>query len=74
MLDLRPCPFCGGEPTIYDIEPHKHYLVKLPDYTGSTIIECGCGCGLIDESRETVIARWNTRSDSAIKHLEEKSA
>ena len=49
----------------YDIKPHKHHLVKLPDYHGSTIIECGCGCGLIDESRETVIARWNTRSDSA---------
>ena len=65
MLDLKPCPFCGGEPMIYDIEPHKHHLVKLPDYPGSTVIECGCGCGLIDESRETVIERWNTRADSA---------
>ena len=71
MPDLKPCPFCGAEPTIYDIEPHEHHLsfggVKLPDYPGSTVIECGCGCGagLIDESRELVVKRWNTRVESA---------
>ena len=65
MPELKPCPFCGGEPMIYDTEPYKHLLANFPDHPGSTIIECGCGCGLIDESRETVIARWNTRADSA---------
>ena len=65
MPELKPCPFCGGEPMIYDIEPYKHLLANFPDHPGSTVIECGCGCGLVDESRETVIERWNTRADSA---------
>lgn len=63
---LLPCPFCGEEPMFYDIEPHTHNLSfgewKMPDHTGSSVIECGCGCGLIDGTRATVIERWNRRA------------
>ena len=65
MPELKPCPFCGGEPTIYDIEPHKHAFCGMPDHTGSTVIECGCGCGLIDEKHDAVIERWNRRPETA---------
>jgi hypothetical protein len=63
---LEPCPFCGSAPLIHDIEPHTHHMSvgdwKMPDHPGSTVIECGCGCGLIDDKREAVIERWNRRA------------
>jgi len=67
MSNLKPCPFCGADPMIHDIEPHLHRLAlagehAMPPHPGSTVIECGCGAGLIDESREVVIERWNRRA------------
>jgi DNA-directed RNA polymerase, alpha subunit/40 kD subunit len=66
-LTIRECPFCGGEPTIYEIPPHNHsdQLKKLcpdlPDHKGSWVVECVCGCGLIDETKEGVLNHWNLR-------------
>lgn len=66
---LKPCPFCGSEPIIQDIEPHAHGLViageRMPDHPGSSAIECRCGCGLIDDDRASVIAHWNRRAEIA---------
>lgn len=69
---LKPCPFCGENPMIDDIEPHEHLIVfdgeKMPDHLGSTVIECGCGAGLIDDTRLKVIERWNTRVSTPKPH------
>jgi hypothetical protein len=62
---LLPCPFCGREPTVVDIDPHSHkggIAAFMPDHSGSSYIECGCGAGLIDDDRKAVIARWNARA------------
>lgn len=38
----------------------------MPDHPGSFTIECDpCGAGLIDDDKETVIARWNRRATDA---------
>lgn len=63
---LRVCPFCGGAPTLEEIPPHKHGGLArfMPDHPGSWVIEChteDCGCGLIRETRDEVIAAWNRR-------------
>lgn len=62
---LLPCPFCGGEAIINDVEPHTHYIIKhMPDYLGGTFIECvACTCGIGgEEPRESIIAAWNRRT------------
>ncbi|WP_057092974.1 hypothetical protein KV708_19325 [Comamonas thiooxydans] len=65
MTTLLHCPFCGQQPTEYAIEPHTHVLQfaggKMPDHQGSHVIECACGCGMIEATREAVSARWNRR-------------
>lgn len=67
MTALLPCPFCGHKPMINHIEPHTHSgplkELGIPDHPGSTVIECFCGCGLLDATEEAVTARWNQRSE-----------
>ena len=68
---LLPCPFCGGHATLQEQPPHKHVIATfMPDHPGSFTIECGCGCGLIDETEEAVTARWNQRFHASVAPAE----
>ena len=61
-VKLLPCPFCGREAIIREIEPHKHYFCKIPDYEGGTFIECSnCTCMISAETKEKAIKVWNNR-------------
>jgi len=65
--ELKPCPFCGAEPLLSEIEPHAHFLaiggVTFPDHPGSWTIECpSCECGMIADTREAVTTAWNRRT------------
>lgn len=66
--ELLPCPFCGAEAGVYEIAPHSHSVrlgdFKMPDHPGSAVVECGCGSGLVDDTREAVMSRWNARPSS----------
>lgn len=61
-----PCPFCGAEVGEYSIEPHTHAMQigdwKMPDHGGSHVVECGCGAGMIADTRDNVMAMWNRRT------------
>lgn len=65
--DALRCPHCGEQPIDHAIESHIHALsldgVKMPDHPGSHVIECVCGAGMIDDTREAVLARWNRRAE-----------
>ena len=63
MSELKECPFCGSqEPMLTEHPPHKHVFINFPDHPGSWTIECSCGVGVIDSTRESVISRWNQRT------------
>ena len=68
MVELKPCPFCGGAPVDRAIEAHTHSApikaLGIPDHPGSHVVECSCGAGLIDDTREEVVTRWNRRAAS----------
>lgn len=50
MTDLKPCPFCGGEPRIYDYGE------------GHCLIACSFCCARThDDFLEEAIATWNRR-------------
>lgn len=42
---LKPCPFCGEKPKLYEIPPHTHQIATfMPDFAGEWICECDiCG-------------------------------
>jgi hypothetical protein len=62
-MKLKPCPFCGRENEVYEIEPHTHTIADfMPDHKGSFFIDCNCGIVLVMSAKEEIITTWNTRS------------
>lgn len=59
--ELKPCPFCGGEPFL---AIHYGYSVDYDDYS-INIYECGCSkCDISYKCRwdkDEVINLWNRR-------------
>jgi hypothetical protein len=66
-LELKPCPFCGGEAIIRDVASYRYTLVdnKLFE-VGCTTDECHA-CIYEDtptySSREEAVLTWNNRTD-----------
>lgn len=78
MSELKPCPFCGSEPFVREIEPHTHVLATfMPDYKGGAFVECtGCTAAMSGDNREEVIEAWNKRpqaTESTEQHRGEAS-
>ena len=65
-LPLKPCPFCGKEPTYEFIPEHESCFEVngkplMPPVSDTHILECGCGNGLISDTKEKLFEHWNTR-------------
>ena len=68
MVELLPCPFCGGEAVMY------HQSSKYTDCDGNFIhcLECGCRTKLFEcfgntgkthsDTKREAIEVWNTRT------------
>lgn len=54
---LKPCPFCGGEPSMVDaeIDGRAHYIVKCGT--------CYCTSGVMQLSRPAAAEAWNRRAE-----------
>lgn len=65
-IELKPCPFCGGEAVITTIEPHVHMIATfMADCEGETFIECtGCTCGISGKTEREAVEDWNRRADN----------
>lgn len=52
MTELKPCPFCGGEASIYVAYDDGYYVC---------CDECGCGLPVYN-TEEDAIREWNRRT------------
>lgn len=59
---LLPCPFCGGEVVVDEIEPHIHSNPIFPDFGGSVYAECpNCDFYMSKPTVEELEEAWNRR-------------
>jgi Lar family restriction alleviation protein len=81
--ELKPCPFCGGEATLYDYEESRDIYDKETlgyvdtEYFTKYGVDCEfCGCIVADRNSEAeAIEAWNTRKpiDNIVEQLEKSS-
>ena len=63
--NLKPCPFCGRKPKLYEIPPHTHQIATfMPDFAGEWICECViCGQAITEgKTAEEAAKNWNRRA------------
>lgn len=53
-MELKPCPFCGGEPTL---SCYRNFLVKC---FGS---QCSADVESWGKTEEEAVEKWNTRAE-----------
>lgn len=54
MIELKSCPFCGGEPELRRVYIPREWLYE------ARCPECGCGTDCRD-TEESAAAGWNLR-------------
>lgn len=55
MVDMKPCPFCGGEAVMCGFQDEMMHYVKCRD--------CGACSDGAQLSTETAAAAWNRRAE-----------
>ena len=58
MSELKPCPFCGATPLLYDLlDTHGGFSIECPTV--------GCDTDKMKRTKAEVIAEWNRRAQPA---------
>lgn len=69
-IELKPCPFCGGEAKLNKITGGKLFSRLTGFYVKCKTCRTSTGCELKEED---VVEKWNTRKpmDQIVKQLED---
>lgn len=62
MSDLKPCPFCGTEPSIRKRMDEDLWTHNIVEWTGVSCDECGFGFEWPPGTEPDAIEQWNTRA------------
>lgn len=60
---LKPCPFCGEEPTVHEYETESLFSHAIVPFISISCSECDCA-HTSGEQHDEVRAAWNRRSPS----------
>ena len=71
-LKLKPCPFCGHEPELVEIE-YSHYVIRCTNHDWPSDCKDAdvagyvnlCSWGNSREAKDALIKAWNTRAGLA---------
>ena len=63
LIDLKPCPFCGGEADVIE-----HLFHRLDSSYGLQCKKCKAETYQFYESEEKAIEAWNRRAGEEGKH------
>ena len=61
MPEIKPCPFCGGNVSVYAYDPFDGYQGNLTRYR---VFCLNCRASIEREDREKAIEAWNRRVDN----------
>lgn len=59
--ELKPCPFCGGNPIFYSYDPFDGYQGNLTKYAVACV---KCTARINANTEEKAKAMWNRRADN----------
>ena len=68
MMELKPCPFCGGEAKVVV----QHKSIRKPYVVVCEDEECMASVGIFSVTKEDAIDRWNRREP--IDKISEKAS
>ena len=69
MTDLKPCPFCGGEGSAYQV---LDYPEKIGPRFSVICNDCGASVTTIFQSEWTAIEAWNRRAERTCRVVSAK--
>lgn len=64
-MDLKPCPFCGGESLVYTTDHHNRDYFDIGCNTESCIMRCGSDIQY--SVKNDAVKAWNKRSQNPTK-------
>lgn len=63
MIELKPCPFCGGEAKIH--KSGFEYWTSMPHNFTVYCVACGASVRRFYENEQKSIEAWNRRATDA---------
>ncbi len=62
-VELKPCPFCGGEAEVCSTDSWNEGLYHPEEVYGKFYMRCKGACLRLGITAQTVIAAWNRRAN-----------